>query len=95
MYQVDSSWSIGLIALLVLLGCSPGESVSVSESQDRVDPIAPLVEADSGPALFDCAKEALPEGVSVRQLENALESGFWNPDRTAIAIAIPQQGDSP
>jgi len=39
--------------------------------------------------LVTTAREALPRDISTEEIERALNRGLWNPDRTALAIAIP------
>lgn len=39
-------------------------------------------------ALLTAAGKALPEKISTDEITRTLKSGLWNPDKTAIAIAL-------
>ncbi len=42
-------------------------------------------------ALVAAAQKSMPEGIDTHLLIKSLERGFWNSDRKAVAVSVPQR----
>ena len=48
-------------------------------------------ESNLDTALLAAVQKAMPRKIGTRQLNDALEMGLWNSNRTAVAISVSQQ----